>query len=126
MAKKAVKKKSSANKAPIRKSPVRKTVKKTAAKPSRKASVRRPAAKKTTTRKTLKMNLKCVKCGGTRFDIGEIKVGKVFHSHDFGYRSKKHNPYADHVGQQHVKVCLSCGFAELYFDIEDLGRKTNK
>jgi len=69
---------------------------------------------------------KCMKCKGTKCDEGVIKMGPVSRLHTIGYRSDKHYPYADHVGQQRVVVCTKCGFAEVYFDVQDLERKLKK
>jgi len=84
---------------------VKKTVKKTVKKPAKKIS------------------RKCPKCKNTALDAGFIKIGPVYKSHAIGYRSNKHSPYADHVGQQEVIVCRKCGYAEIYFDTADLFRK---
>ena len=73
-----------------------------------------------------KKKKKCLNCNGTLFDIGQIKVGKVFDSHDLKYRSHQHHPYADHVALQEAFVCLKCGFTELFFNTEDLKAKIKK
>jgi len=115
----------------------RKPAKKTNRKPAKKAvkskvkKTTKPVARKTTkktTKKTTtaKKSKSCPKCGHTKFDKGEIKVGQVYNSHNFGYKSEKHFPYADHVSQRKAVVCLGCGYTEIYIDVEDLKRKVRR
>jgi predicted nucleic-acid-binding Zn-ribbon protein len=66
---------------------------------------------------------KCIKCGSARLDDGSIRVGKVSDSNSIAYRSKAHHPYADHVQAHRATVCLDCGYAEIFFDTDDLKRK---
>jgi predicted nucleic-acid-binding Zn-ribbon protein len=72
------------------------------------------------------MRKRCPKCGHNKLDLGTIKVGKVFKSISIGYRSDMHHPYADHVSGHKVTVCMNCGYAELFFDVDDLKRKLSK
>jgi hypothetical protein len=69
---------------------------------------------------------KCQNCGSVKVDEGTIKVGKVFSSNPIAYRSDKHHPYADHVNAHRARVCTDCGYAEIFFDTEDLKRKLAK
>ena len=91
------------------------------------ASVKR--ARKQPTKAALKKKkaqAKCPKCQRRNMDTGVVRIGPVYQGHEFGYRSETHHPYADHVSQSKVMVCMSCGFAEIYFDVDDLKRKQRK
>lgn len=60
---------------------------------------------------------KCSKCDSKNVDKGNIGAGF------FGYKSHKQGLFSEPVREFEAKVCLDCGYTEMYINVEKLKRK---
>jgi len=62
-------------------------------------------------------NERCPKCDSENVDSG------VIGGFGFGYKSNKQGLFSEPVKEFKAKVCLDCGYTEMYLNIEKLKRK---
>ena len=65
-------------------------------------------------------NERCPKCDSKNVDKGNIGGGF------FGYKSIKQGRFSEPVKEFEAKVCLDCGYTEMYINVEKLKRKVKK
>ncbi|MDL1976232.1 MAG: hypothetical protein LWX55_15960 [Deltaproteobacteria bacterium] len=61
-------------------------------------------------------NKKCLKCGSENIDEGSI-------GGFFGYKSHKQGIFSEPVKDFEAKLCLDCGYVELYINVDKLKKK---
>jgi predicted nucleic-acid-binding Zn-ribbon protein len=62
-------------------------------------------------------NERCPKCDSKNVDKGNIGSGL------FGYKSIKQGFFSGPVKEFEAKVCLDCGYIEMYINVEKLKKK---
>ena len=67
-------------------------------------------------------NKKCPKCGSENLDRGRL----VNTYGNLGYKSDKQRFLSSPVNDIEARVCIDCGYIELYLNVEKLKRKLKK
>ena len=65
-------------------------------------------------------NEKCPKCDSEEVDEGNVAAFAL------GYKSHKQGIFPEPIRGFKAKVCLECGYTEMYANIEKLKRKLKK